>query len=124
MKLRISGNSIRLRLTRSEVGRLEKDSRLEEVVEFGSNTLAYAVAVRPDAEQPVASYRNNKIEVQLPAPLAHRWASTDEVAISADQPLSNGQVLQVLIEKDFKCAHKGGAENEDAYPNPMAPELR
>jgi len=35
MKLRISGNSLRLRLSRREVARLEEFSCVEDAVEFG-----------------------------------------------------------------------------------------
>ena len=35
--------------------------------------------------------------------------------------LAGGDVLHIVIEKDFQCLHKGeAAKDPDAYPNPMA----
>lgn len=123
MKLRVSGNSIRLRLSRSEVARLEKESHIDERIEFGSGTLSYSIAANSDAG-PCASYGENEIRIQVPRRMAESWASSDQVAMSAEQPLADGRTLQILVEKDFKCIHKDAAANEDAYPNPCAPELR
>jgi hypothetical protein len=41
------------------------------------------------------------------------------VGISAEQPLSDGKQLEIVIEKDFKCIHSDHPD-PDAYPNPLA----
>jgi hypothetical protein len=47
MKLRLQGNSVRLRLTRSEVERLREIGRVEESVDFGAGeVLAYRLQSR------------------------------------------------------------------------------
>ena len=47
MKLRLQGNSVRLRLTRSEVERLREIGLVEELVDFGTaEVLAYRLQCR------------------------------------------------------------------------------
>jgi hypothetical protein len=47
MKLRLQGNSVRLRLTRSEVERLRETGLVEESIEFGSGeSLVYRLQSR------------------------------------------------------------------------------
>jgi hypothetical protein len=49
MKLRLQGNSVRLRLTRSEVERLRDTGIVEESVDFGGGeVLAYRLQSRPE----------------------------------------------------------------------------
>ena len=47
MKLRLQGNSVRLRLTRSEVERLRETGLVEESVDFGAGAaLAYRLQTK------------------------------------------------------------------------------
>ena len=58
-------------------------------------------------------------EFTLPATLAAAWAAGDQVSIEADQPLRAGEVLKILVEKDFACLKPRDDEDEtDAYPHP------
>lgn len=125
MKLRINGNSLRLRLSRSEVARFGAQGLVEEAVEFGAdNKLIYILAVSPQADNISVAYQNGRIEVWVPRHLAEEFTETDRTGISGEQAAGSGPSLQVLVEKDFKCIHGTERENSDAYPNPLAPELR
>jgi uncharacterized protein (DUF1697 family) len=53
------------------------------------------------------------LEIRIPQALARRWAASSEVSIEAQQ-----DVLSILIEKDFRCAHQDKAD-ADVYPNPL-----
>jgi hypothetical protein len=120
MKLRISGNSIRLRLSRSEVARLEQFSCVEDAVEFGPDCkLSYSLAASSEVTAVHASLNRGHISVLIPRDTAQSWIGTDSLTISAKQDTNEGKNLQILIEKDLKCAHKGFVENEDSYPNPL-----
>ena len=120
MKLRISGNSIRLRLSRSEVAHFDLTGQIEDVVEFGPvSKLSYMLTAVEDSDLR-SSYTTSGIRVQVPRDLAQEWARTDGVAISAEQPIGDSKTLQILIEKDFQCLHKDSGASADAYPNPLA----
>src|SRR5947209_4484777 len=105
MKLRIRGNSLRLRLGRSEVSRLAEGGVVMEVTEFGpGQRLEYALGTSPDVSEPRASFRPGRIEVLLPPTAAREWAAGDEVGICAEQNIEGtgpDRVLRLLIEKDF-----------------------
>lgn len=113
MKLRISGNSVRLRLKPSEVAEIETAGYVEERVEFAPDSfLVYSLRASTSSTVPTASYTDGRLEVRIPQAMAHQWASSSEVAIEAQQ-----DVLSILIEKDFRCVHKDASES-DVYPNP------
>jgi len=124
MKLRIQGNSIRFRVTQSEMAALAAGGRLEESVQFGpapSEILTYAVETSSECSDVHASYSDPKgiIQVTLPADLVRIWATTGQVGIEHSQPITRGAALKITLEKDFHCLHPGLGEDEgDNFPNP------
>jgi hypothetical protein len=123
MKLRIQGNSLRLRLSRSEVMQFNDKLIISDTIDFGASKLTYLLSVSQDVNAVRAKYDSDIIEVQVPSVLAFHWAGTDSVSISAEQMLHSGKTLQLLIEKDFKCVHNPAEANDDAYPNPLASQI-
>ena len=70
MKLRILGNSIRLRLTRGEVDRVCAGEWVEESTRFApapASALVYRVGPGGDIEQTSASFSDGVVSVVLPA---------------------------------------------------------
>ena len=61
MKLRIRGNSIRLRLTQSEVARVAMGGSLESQTDFGARTFRFALVTWDDAFSLSASFDDNAI---------------------------------------------------------------
>jgi hypothetical protein len=124
MKLRVHGNAVRLRLNQAEVGQFSKTGWLEEVVEFAPGvSFSFALESLSSVPAPRAVYQNNSLRIQLPAAKASHWITTDEVGIQAEQAVTNGKHLSILIEKDFQCVHSPQPD-PDAYPNPLQPETR
>jgi hypothetical protein len=117
MKLRIRGDTLRLRLTQGEIRRLRETGSVVDTIHFGTGELHYELR-SADVPAPVARFDGNKIEVSLPRARANAWADGDEVGIAAEQPLEHG-TLSLLIEKDFRClAPRAGEDDGDAFPNP------
>ena len=115
MKLRLQGNSVRLRLTRSEVERLRETGLVEESVDFGAGDV-FAYRLHSTSEQgPVAvGYRHGAMTVSVPSEGAQAWAVPGEEGIYAQSgPVS------ISIEKDFRCLTRSHEESErDAFPHP------
>lgn len=121
MKLRIKGNSIRLRLLRSEVERFAIDGKISDELGFGASALRYSLKMSEKAESINATFANNEIEVLLPDAVARNWIANDEVGFATDQAIRDDQVLTILIEKDFACIDRpDDPDREQAYPNPNA----
>ena len=119
MKLRLKGDSVRLRLGPGEVERLVRTGSVAERTRFGPATLGYAVEVSTVAGGVSATFEAGTLRVTVPAAVARRWAgAADEVGIAADQDAGDGRRLTILIEKDFECLH--GEDADEAFPNPEA----
>ena len=119
MKLRIKGNSIRLRLLRSEVERLAVEGRISDEIRFGGHSLQYTLAASSEADSTHATFENNQISVIVPENRATQWATGDEVGIESEQPIGDGETLSILIEKDFVCIGRpDDPDREDAFPTP------
>lgn len=116
MKIRIRGNSIRLRLLKGEVARLAETGEVSESTDFGGGIkFTYRLTADAEAEFVTASFSKGVISVLVPSETAREWVESDEqVGIEAE---SNG--VSVLIEKDFAClTREDDPDNLDAFPNP------
>lgn len=116
MKLRINGNSIRLRLTQGDVKRLVEDGAVNESIDFGSGkaSFGYDLELSKDTVLICCVYENSRIRVLLPEKLALDWSASDDVSIGSDD-----ESLFVLVEKDFMCPKPRLREDEsDMFPNP------
>jgi hypothetical protein len=122
MKIRIQGNTIRLRLNRPEVSEFERSGRVGSAIEFpDGRRLAYAL-VRAGARVD-AAFDTDEVQIRVPEAAARDWTGTDRVSIQDRAPLRAGSELEIIVEKDFQCMHKGEAgKDPNAYPNPMAGE--
>jgi hypothetical protein len=123
MKLRIKGDSLRLRVSRSEVARVLAGEYLEETIHFAPQPVAkftYALKQEPSLSRPTVQYAGNKVTILIPADQANEWGVTDQVGIAEDISLGDLGSLQLLIEKDFACLDRSEEDNEDTFPNPSA----
>lgn len=122
MKLRVRDNSIRLRLTQSEVEQVRSDGLVRGRVPFGgSYSFDYVLESSPATVKAEAHMSNNVLTVRIPEVDIHAWADSEEVSISASQILDGGDHLSILVEKDFAClAPREGEDETDMYPHPKA----
>jgi hypothetical protein len=117
MKLRLQSNSVRLRLTRSEVERLRDTALVEASVDFGGEVLAYRLQSKAEQGPVGAAFRQGIVTVSVATEVAQAWAASDEVGIYAQSG-----VLAISIEKDFRCLTRPLDRQEpDAYPHPGEP---
>jgi len=121
MKLRIKGNSLRLRLSKSEVAKLGSTGKVEEIVSFGvqpQEKLSYRLELTP-RDFVSAELRGAIVTVFVPHTLAEDWVGNEEVGIEAIQQLEDGTELRISIEKDFACLNPRNNEDEsDSFPHP------
>jgi hypothetical protein len=122
MKLRIKGNSIRYRLTKTEVANFAIHKYLEEKVEFGNNDLIYSLESSSAIQELSTSFVNNKIVVSIPDNLSKEWTGSEMVGMQNEFKLSNGKYMFILVEKDFVCLDNTFEDQSDNYPHPMGEE--
>ncbi|MFM7015124.1 MAG: DUF7009 family protein [Bacteroidota bacterium] len=120
MKLRIKGNSIRIRVSKTEVANFEKNGELKESTFFGTNHFHYCLKRSNDTSTVAADYINNCITVYIPETIATEWTATDMVGFNYKMPIGENEQLFLLVEKDFVCLDNTFEDQSDNYPNPNA----
>jgi hypothetical protein len=120
MKLRIRGNSVRLRLTKSEVAEFAEFRLVENKTEFGSNQIfTYTLKSADSAENLQANFENGQLEIIIPGNVANNWINTQEAGISGETDF-----VKILIEKDFAClTAREGEDESDNFPHPKTDKL-
>ena len=123
MKLRILGNSLRLRLTRGEVEQVCAGEWVEEQTRFGpasAAALVYRIGPGTGIENARASLEGSTVSVELPEKFLADWATSQVVGTETRQTLDEGSELRILVEKDFKCLTPREDEDQsDAFANPL-----
>jgi hypothetical protein len=121
VKLRIKGDSLRLRLTQGEMDALAEQGEVEDRITFpGGAALRYRLRCDIKNTEISVSYSNNIIDILVPAALSQRWCGTDLVTLSASQSLASGE-LRIVLEKDWAClAPREGEDESDNFPHPRS----
>jgi len=122
MKLRIRGNSLRLRISQTEMQRLLADGAIADTICFGSAPdarLTYVLTHRAAEDELGLEYRQQTVSVVLSTRSATAWAQGDEVGVYGSVVTANGP-LEVMVEKDYACLDGNDPVDQDAFPNPQA----
>ncbi|MBM7420266.1 MULTISPECIES: DUF7009 family protein [Chryseobacterium] len=112
MKIRIKDNSIRLRLTQSEVAELSKNGMVSGVTQFVDRPFIYAIE-NTNTDELSAVFIENRIVVKMPKTMIEEWLSTDKVGFEGQTGM-----VKILVEKDFVCIDNTIEDQSDNYPNP------
>lgn len=119
MKIRIKGNSIRYRLTRTEIDNFGKIGWLEDKTEFlNGSSFHYRLERKAGIENMEASFSGDMICIFVPAKIAAEWTTTDIVGYDYKMKIEEGKELFLLIEKDFVCLDHTLEDQSDNYENP------
>ena len=121
MKLRVKNNSLRLRLTQSEIARFNDSGRVEEAIEFGiepHQRFVYRLESAPEIATMQAMIENNLITILVPKQQADDWTQTTQTGIETELNIGGGKTLRLLIEEDFACLEPRAGE-DDAYSNTL-----
>jgi hypothetical protein len=118
MKLRIKANSIRIRLTKTEVSTLAGTGYLEEQTLFANNKFVYALQSVDTGNELSAILDTNKITMFVSAALIKDWAENNVTGFNAKMPVAENKSLYLLLEKDFICLDETTEDQSDNYDNP------
>lgn len=120
MKIRIKGNSVRLRLSRPEIELFGKEGYLEEKTEFGKSTFTYAIQKLFDGKGLDASFTDKKLTLFVPQKTVQEWTTTNTIGYNHELEIGENKTLFLLIEKDFKCIDGEETEDQsDYFDNPV-----
>ncbi|MEO7211498.1 hypothetical protein [Mucilaginibacter sp.] len=113
MKIRIKGNSLRYRLTKSDVAALAMNGFVEEVTNFGTQVFRYALR-RGMVNSLSATFEDNTITIHMPDQMIEEWVYTDRIGFE-----NSNSAMYLLVEKDFVCLDNVAEDQTDNYPNPL-----
>ena len=120
MKLRLLNDSIRLRLSQSEVLAAHERGIVESQTRFSDGSVfTYVLEAAKSAKDASAVYARDRMVVTLPAREISAWANDDDaVSLRGEVRLPDGSQLKILVEKDFKCvAPRGDEDQSDLFQN-------
>ncbi len=115
MKLRVRGNSIRLRLNQKDMEKIKSEGLCQEKLEFPSGKIfSYMLSVSKEIKTLEAEFADDTIKVTIGENEAQVWADTEQVGIYGE----HGKI-KIAVEKDFKClVSRDEEEDKDAFPHP------
>jgi hypothetical protein len=123
MKIRIKGNSLRFRVTQSELAELIARGRIDETIYFSpseDSRLTYVLEHQASLLSTTLRYKPPEVAIVLSTAALKLWGESNQVGIYATADLGIHGVLDLLVEKDFACLDLSDAENIDTFPNPSA----
>ena len=116
MKLRIEGNSIRMRLRKSEIELFEKNKTVNDALNLGNSIFVYSIEMSKKNEI-TSQLSSQELKVFIPELLAEKWINSSLVSLE-----NKFQDCNILIEKDFKCTSISCEESQknqsDFFENP------
>lgn len=118
MKVRIKGDSIRFRLTQTEVKTLSENGKIFESTNFGMEQFTYGVVLDESITHLKATFSKGCITLTMPKLEGTAWYENDIITFDHTLKTSQGNELYLLLEKDFTCLDNTIEDQSDNYPNP------
>ena len=118
MKIRIKGNSIRYRLTKTEVKTFCEIGYFEDTTDFGVKKFIYALEATEGIDILDAEFKGDKITLFMDKQKSKDWFQSNQVGFSHSITKDNNTELFLLLEKDFICMDETVEDQSDNYPNP------
>lgn len=117
MKIRIRGDSLRLRLSQSDVRALDREGSVGDELHFpAGGVLGCELRVADGGEALDATLSDRTIRVTMPPAWARKLIDTDEVGVHSEVALEGGRTLVLLVEKDFRClVPRDGEDDGDGF---------
>lgn len=114
MKVRWTRDSLRLRITPSELAALERGEAVTEGLAFAGGR--WAVRLDPAALETSVTWDDGGVRVGVAAADVRRLAAPDAEGIYPHAPQ-----LRLLVEKDFPCAHPHAPDAKEPATERFAP---
>ena len=106
MKLRIHGNSLRLRVSEADLAGLRWKGRLEYWMGLGpGRRFTYSIEAGGNAERITALYESDSLTVLMPREWIERWGPDGDVRFESMQDIDGDQQLHIVVEMDMPCEH-------------------
>jgi len=123
MKVRLRNNTLRLRVTQSEVATLARGARVTNVTGLSPDTSLTFGLSASNTRRITSTAHANDVAIEVPTETMKPWCDGDAVSLHAEHPIGDDQFLSILIEKDFAClAPRDGDDDVDCFVHPKSSE--
>ena len=117
MKIRIRNNSVRFRLTKSEVSKLASTGSIQSTTELAEKNFIYGVNSKTNIEMMSIAFEANRIVLTVPYNFLADWPFNDTIGLYGEQLNNNGSATILTLEKDFVCLDVTVENQSDTYEN-------
>lgn len=120
MKIRITDDSVRLRITPSELECLLSGKEVKTMISWMEEAKVTSITfvVKPSSGTSVNYVKNtNTYEIKWISEELQSWGSSMEVGMYQDFNFSADRKLSLAIEKDFECKGRIDEDKSDRFPN-------
>lgn len=121
MKIRIRGNTVRFRLTKSEVETLCTTGTVKDRTQFSSSDFIYIVKSSNTNDLKI-DFVQNGITLFISSKLLQDWHKDERIGFYHSLRTVAGNMLDLALEKDFICLDTRDEDQSDNYPNPKLEE--
>jgi len=102
MKLRLDNKTVKFRLNKDEIVRLQNDGFLEEKLTINDdNQFLYVIDIMEDLEACELIFNEDGIQVGIPFELSEKWINSNQVGISETFDTDDGNTITLIIEEDL-----------------------
>jgi hypothetical protein len=96
MKIRLSNNTIRIRLSQSDLDSIKNGISLSIQLPIGTQDLVFTLKFGETIE-----CNANEISIALPQTTLLPWIASRETSLSTNITYPNNRTLRLIVEKDF-----------------------
>ncbi|MDX1684014.1 MAG: hypothetical protein R3275_02200 [Saprospiraceae bacterium] len=117
MKLRINGNSVRIRVNQLEFEAFEEYGSIADILELPGGPISYALE-KCEEDTLNVSRLGDSIRIGIPKEMAEKWRSEAAVGFNHIQKTGDKEI-EIIVEKELKCPTPENCKaDEDAFPRP------
>jgi hypothetical protein len=120
MKLRLTDTTIRLRLNKPDLQKLQNERILSVKLPLGlspNQQFTYSLITGNSHTSTIIHIMNNHLMIEVPSNSIDHWISSEEVGIYQEINTEDRSTIQLIIEKDFQCT-SDPIDSEMFFTNP------
>lgn len=121
MKIRLYQDSVRLRVSPSEMQDLVKNLPIAEKFSWGDKNSVHPLSfhlIPSEITQLKTGETQGTYLIEWSKALINEWANSEETGMYHTFSVKGGINMSVAIEKDFACKGRDDENKADRFPNP------
>lgn len=116
MKTRINENTVRFRLTKPDLEKLRNGHSVMNKLPF--QVQDFTIELKPTASLKTAEMKEASIVFSIPLEQFTALHQSNEEGFKQSFDCSDGRILMVIVEKDYKCEGRKVSNEQDFFSRP------